>query len=170
MFSVSLSSFSIASWINPLYGQINTRSGKKGQENTQLRGKFGFAILEVKNKIQKELCTISLYTWALTLAPNSKRHWITSSSPQQAAKCKGVCPSWASSSPSPLGPGFLGLFTSQPLKQTRCSQFITFKPDLNCSQKGSEKVYKIWSSNCWHILQKHKFLVLVWLLSSRTWW
>lgn len=56
------------------------------------------------------------HTCAFTLAPNSRRHCTVSSSPQEAAKCKGVCPSLASSSPSPLVPGCLGLFTSQPLK------------------------------------------------------
>lgn len=60
--------------------------------------------------------TDTLHTCALTLAPNSRRHCIVSSRPQEAAKCKGVCPSLASSSPSPLAPGCLGLFTSQPLK------------------------------------------------------
>lgn len=54
-------------------------------------------------------------TCALTLAPNSKRHCTTSSSPQLLARWRGVCPSRASSSPSPLGPGRLELFTSQPL-------------------------------------------------------
>ncbi len=54
-------------------------------------------------------------TCALTLAPNSRRHCTTSSSPQLLARWRGVCPSRASSSPSPFGPGRLQLFTSHPL-------------------------------------------------------
>ena len=53
-------------------------------------------------------------SFALTSAPNSRRDWTTLSRPQVHAKWRGVCPSKASSSPSPEGEGLRGESTSHP--------------------------------------------------------
>uniref|UniRef100_A0A6B0V2A2 Uncharacterized protein n=1 Tax=Ixodes ricinus TaxID=34613 RepID=A0A6B0V2A2_IXORI len=72
-------------------------------------------------------------SWALTFALCSMRVCTTDSRLQAQERCRGVCPSYASSSPSPWGPGRRGLFKSHPLRMRNWATESLFSSMALCS-------------------------------------